>query len=173
MKFCTNHGIPTHGMKHELCVLIEQFLKTGAVPQKKTSYKKAASFQKTVPLTLDTPVDESYRCNEETRAFFKSVIGPHFHFTAHLQAYIKANRERGLTYGSLAKEWQAEFERRKDKNYKAPIMKTWEYNQFTRDFLGDRSNKGKSIKDAASAWKKIRTNNGPRTYMEYRKKFAS
>lgn len=171
MKFCASHDIPTHGMKHELCVRIEQFLKTGTVPKKKPSNKPAFSFQRTGPLTLSTPVDETYRCNEETREFFKSIIGSHFHFTAHLQAYIKANRDRGLTYSNLAEEWQAEFERRKDKNYKAPIMKTWEYNQFTRDFLDDKQNKGKSIKDAATAWKKIRTNKGPRTYKEYKKKF--
>ncbi|GAA4462955.1 hypothetical protein GCM10023189_40320 [Nibrella saemangeumensis] len=171
IKFCATHGIPVSGMKHELYERIEEFLRTGKVKKEKLARKIAAATIRTSPLTLDTLVNETYRCNNETRNFFKSVIGAHFHFTAHLQAFLKANRDCGLTYGDLAKEWEAEYERRKDKSYKAPIMKTWEYNQFTRDYLADTSNKGKGIKEAAAAWKKIRANKGPRTYEEFKKLF--
>jgi hypothetical protein len=46
-----------------------------------------------------------------------AVIGPHFHFTVHLQRFRRARAEQTLTYGDLAREWIAEFERRKDKSY--------------------------------------------------------
>jgi hypothetical protein len=121
---------------------------------------------------MTTPVTDCYRCSAETRAFFKSVIGDHFHFTAHLQQYRRQKqRERApLTYGELVHEWLAEQERRKDPNYRSAISPSWQYNQFVRDFMADRErNAGKTMSDAARAWNRLRVHRGPHTYDEYRR----
>jgi SAP domain-containing protein/uncharacterized protein DUF6434 len=172
-RFCGKHGIQQTGQKLDLYNRIYHFLDTGFISKKIAATKKQVTAKSLPELTIKSVVDHHYRCNNITRQFFQSVIGPHFHFTAHLQAYLKANREKGLTYGDLVKEWAAEYERRKDKRYKAPIHASWEYNQFTRDYLSDVQNQNRSISASAEAWKKIRLNNGPRTYQEYKKLFKT
>jgi len=99
------------------------------------------------------------------RAHSLCRIGAHFHFTAHLQRFRKARAEQPLTYGDLAREWVAEWERRKDKNHSPVIMHTWEYNTFVRDYMGDKErNAGKTMKDAAAAWNAVRQSSGARDY---------
>jgi hypothetical protein len=170
-KFCRQLGLPTSGQKLDLVARIEMYLTTGTIDKKNQPKKSEKSKTKGKgPITLDSVVTNDYRCNDETRAFFKSVIGDHFHFTAHLQKFRRENKHRTLTYGDLAREWAAEYERRKDKNYKPKIEKTWEYNQFVRDYMADRErNAGKSMRDAAKAWNLVRTHQGPHTYEEYKK----
>ncbi|MEU5633650.1 DUF6434 domain-containing protein [Streptomyces rishiriensis] len=169
--FCRANGLASSGQKHELILRVEAFL-TGAGPKPEASPARTrpARAPRTGPITPDTPVGEDFRCNAETRAFFKSVIGDHFHFTAHIQRYRRERQRAGtpLTYGDLAREWVAEHERRKEKGYQSVIAPTWQYNQFVRDFLADKPrNTGKGIGDAATAWKTIREERGPHTYAEY------
>ena len=62
----------------------------------------------------------------------------------------------------------AEYERRKDKSYKPKIERTWQYNQFVREFIADKPrNAGKSIRDAAREWTILRKGEEPHTYAEY------
>ena len=66
------------------------------------------------PLRRDSPVI-NYKNDRKTREFFKSQIGPDFHFTYHVNQYRLAND--GLTYGDLIDEWVAERDRRENKSY--------------------------------------------------------
>jgi hypothetical protein len=170
--FCRQHGLAASGQKHELVARIEAFLKTGrrdaaARPRPRT---KSAAAIRTDPLTLDTVVTDNFKCDAETRAFFKSAIGDHFHFTAHLQQFRREQQRNGvrLTYGDLVREWLAEHERRKDPKYKSTIARYWQYNQFVRDFMADKPrNAGKGISEAARAWNITRAHSGPHNYAEY------
>jgi hypothetical protein len=172
VSFCRDHDLDPSGQKLELVDRIEGFLKTGRVkskPAKAASSSKPAKTRRG-PIRLDTPVTKQFKCDAETRAFFKSAIGEHFHFTAHVQQFRRERQRKGLplTYGDLVREWQAEYERRKDPNYKSKVLSSWEYNRFVRDFMTDKKrNAGKGISEAAKAWNTIRVRRGKRTYHEY------
>ncbi len=173
--FCRSQGLPASGQKQELVARIEEFLKTGRrdpAPTKARARKKSAAAARSGPITLDTVVGDDFKCDAETRDFFKSVIGDHFHFTAHLQQFRRERQRKGvrLTYGDLVQEWLAERERRKDPNYKSKIGRYWQYNQFVRDFMADKQrNAGKGMSEAARAWNIIRAHSGPHNYEEYRR----
>ena len=171
VEFCRSHGLSTRGPKLDLVGRIESFLDTGTVeaapPRRRTGRTPPP---REGPLTLSTPVTERFQCDAETRAFFKSVIGDHFHFTAHLPRFRREALKdgRSLTYGDLVQEWLDDRERRKDPDYEPYIAPTWEYNRFVRDYMKDKTrNADKGIPDAAKAWNAIRTHKGPRTYAEY------
>jgi hypothetical protein len=167
--YCRAAGLPSGGQKHEVIERVRAHL-TGqaqppSTPRRVRQTKQAPAPAGTRQLTLETPVGPDYKCDAETRAFFASVIGPHFHFTAHLQRFRRNHAGAPLTYGDLARAWVAEFERRKDKNYKPALMATWEYNNFVRAYLADKPrNAGKTMKDAAAAWNLVRQSCGPRDY---------
>jgi hypothetical protein len=110
----------------------------------------------------------NFKSDQRTREFFESVIGPHFHFTAHLNQFMRGRHN--LTYDDLVQEWLAERERRKDRSYKPAIMKSCEYNQYIRDFFEDPPNRGKSLKDAITSWNKTKRQPGRRRYSSRPKK---
>jgi hypothetical protein len=66
----------------------------------------------------------------------------------------------GLTYGDLVNEWVDERERRRGKDYEAPIAEHGRYNRFIRDYFADKDNKGKTMQDAAISWNAIRDLSG-------------
>ena len=165
--FCRASGLTTAGHKHEVIERVRRHLQHRAQPalQKVAPVQKKKTVSAVRKFGLDEPIGLDYKCDAETRAFFESVIGPHFHFTAHLQRFRKARVDQALTYGDLAREWVAEYERRKDKNYTSTLMHTWEYNTFVREYMRDKErNAGKTMKDAAAAWNLVRQSCGPRDY---------
>lgn len=169
--FSQRHGLSTSGQKLDIIRRIEFFLKTGKTAAKPEQPRKRSKASARVgPITMQRKVTDDFKCDKETRKFFKSMIGDHFHFTAHLQQFRRDKQSKGipLTYGDLVREWLADRERRKDKNYKSPLQRTWEYNRFVRDFMADKTrNTGKGIATAARAWNLVRVHNGPRSYVEY------
>jgi hypothetical protein len=174
--FCRAAGLDNSGQKHEVIERVRAHLQgrprpvvrgTPAAPMNSVKPAKlaAAGIAGGRKFGLDEQIGSNYKCDAETRAYFESVIGPHFHFTAHLQRFRRTHVGEPLTYGDLAREWCAEFERRKDKNYTPAIMHTWEYNTFVRDYMRDKPrNAGKTMKDAAQAWNDVRQSCGPRDY---------
>lgn len=161
--FCVEHGILSTGRKLAILARVAEFLRTGeARPRRERSEKPAARTRDSdAPLTLDTPV-VTFKSDSETREFFESQIGSHFHFTAHLNKFWR--HRDGLTYGDLVREWVAEHERRKDKAYKPPIMQSCEYNQYIRDYFADPRNEGRAFSDAVRSWNSTKTKPGDRKY---------
>ena len=117
-------------------------------------------------MTRDTPVVH-YKSDAKTREFFKSLIGPEFHFTYYVNQFRLAND--GLTYGDLVDKWIAERDRRRSDGYSAPIAAHGKYNRFIRDFFADPSNRGKSLGDAAAAWNAIKNSRGDQRYKPRKK----
>ena len=161
--FCKKHKIYTSGAKADLTKRIKSFLEKGIVENvvKNKSYKNRDSDK---DIRLDTKVI-NYKNDLKTRFFFKKHIGNHFHFTAHLMKFIKNKHETGkeITYEDLIKEWKDEYKRKQNPDYKTKIGKTFEYNQFIRDFF--TNNKGKKLSDAIRAWKKIKSEPGSNKYL--------
>src|SRR5690625_7579500 len=126
--------------------------------RKRSSTSKKVVFEK---LSFDTVITENYRCSQEVRAFFKSII-PKFHFSTYIQNYLKENV--GKTYRDVVDAWYEEEERKKDPSYKKQIGSQFEYNQFTRDYFADPKNKGKKRGDAIKAWNEIKALPGSNKY---------
>jgi hypothetical protein len=161
VRFARQLGLPTHGYKPELSARIEQRLQgisESTQPQRKQSKGPRDSER---PLRRDTPVI-NYKSDDKTRAFFKSVIGPDFHFTYLMNQYRLAHDN--LTYGDLVDVWVAERDRRRNPDYKPALAEHGKYNRFIRDFFNDERNKGKSLGDAAKSWNAIKNKRGDPRY---------
>ena len=158
--FARRLGLPIHGYKPELSQRIERRLR-GLPDQTNPKRKKSKVRDSDRPLRRDTLV-LNYFSDAKTRAFFKSAIGSEFHFTYHLNQYRLART--GLRYGDLIDEWVAEQARRRSPGHTAPIAEHGKWNHFVRDFFADTRNKGKSLSDAARAWKKVKAGRGKHRY---------
>jgi hypothetical protein len=161
IKFARQLGLPTDGSKPELSARIEQRLR-GLPDLPKAQPKHARGPRDSdKPLRRDTLIG-NYTSDEKTRAFFKSQIGPGFHFTYHLNQYRLSHKN--LSYGDLVDEWVAERERRRDSSYQPPIAEQGKYNRFVRDFFADEENQARSLRDAAAAWNAIKDRRGDHRY---------
>lgn len=150
------------GPKQEITDRIAVFLEKGDIqkPSRKTKQSAPKALQE--ELRLETVITEHHRCSQSVRAFFKSVL-PNFHFSTYIQNYFKENS--GKTYRDVVNVWHEEQQRLKDPAYQTEIATQFEYNQFIRGFFADPCNKGKSRKDAASAWNTVKKLPGSNRYI--------
>ena len=163
--FAKRLGLSSHGNKPDLRARIERRLR--GLPDKQSFQQRSTGPRDSgKPLRSETPV-VNYKSDDGTRDFFKLKIGPHFHFTYHLNQYRLANTN--LTYGDLIREWVAEYERRQHPKYRAPIASHGEYNRYIRDYFSDERNKGKSLRDAAASWNAAKRGRGDRRYRRQEK----
>lgn len=161
--FCKEHNLSTTGKKEELANRIILYLKTGEVKKSIRKTKKIRSNSVPVSdLSFDTVITENHKCSQSVRGFFKSVVGPKFHFSTALQNYFKSNV--GKTYRDVVSFWEEEQERKLDPSYKTEIGSSFEYNQFMRDYYADGANKGKPREQAIAAWKEIKKYPGANKY---------
>ncbi|MFJ7747932.1 DUF6434 domain-containing protein [Peribacillus sp. NPDC097295] len=162
-QFCRENGISAVGSKIELSTRIESFLETGEIKKPlRISIEHPNTHTQQRKLSLDTIIMKHHRCSQDVRAFFKTAIGPTFHFSTHIQTYFKNNV--GKTYRDVVDAWYIEEERKKEPGYKKKISPQFEYNQFVRDFFSDPNNKGKSRKDAIEFWNIIKQLPGNNIY---------
>jgi hypothetical protein len=158
--FARQLGLPTHGHKPELVRRIERRLR-GLPDESERTRKPDEPRDSDKRLRRSTAV-VNYKSDARTRAFFESQIGPHFHFTYQLNQY-RMSRDN-VTYGDLVDEWAAEYGRRKQPGYSAPIASQGEYNRYIRDFFADEQNKGQSFRDAVASWNVAKRARGDRRY---------
>jgi hypothetical protein len=158
VKFCREVSISSGGGKIEIANRISKFLKTGEIPKIKT--KKTKRIIQKIPKSINDVIPEEYTSSQLFREYFKSIIGPHFHFTAYMMKFIKEHPK--ITFKEYVDEWQTEYGRRKDAKYKSKIMKSCEYNQYIRDFFKD--NPEKTLREAIKYWKIKKTKRGDNKY---------
>lgn len=159
--FCKNHGLSPTGSKEEITERIDEFLRTGTII--KPTRTLSRQNDKNIELSLETVINENHRCSQEVRAFFKSIIGPTFHFSTYIQKFFKENI--GKTYREAVEAWYEEEERKKDPSYQTKIGSQFEYNQFFRDYFSDPENKGRKRQDAIDAWNQIKKQPGSNKYV--------
>jgi hypothetical protein len=96
----------------------------------------------------------SYKNDVRTRAFFKLLIGPHFHFTAFGIDWLNERWQAGNppTYQEFANYWVSEVEKRKDK--RPEPKKEWAYINFLQQ--AQRLMFHASKEELLAAWKKMR-----------------
>ena len=155
--FCRKMGISLTGPKADVVSRVEKYLATGEIGGGKASSRSkpvpGTRQEGQAPLSLDTLIPQNYTSNQQTRAFFESVIGPKFHFTIRLMKFCKENP--GKTYRDAVNEWHAERAEKKSGHKDLQISLACEYNRFVRDYLA--THEGKTIRDAAEAWNTHKT----------------
>jgi SAP domain-containing new25/Domain of unknown function (DUF6434) len=158
--FAKRLGLSSHGNKPDLSARIERRLRR--LPDEQSLQQRPTGPRDSDKTLRPETRVVNYKSDDGTRAFFERNIGPHFHFTYHLNQYRLANRN--LTYGDLIREWVAEYERRQDPKYRAPIASHGEYNRYIRDYFSDERNKGKTLRDAVASWNAAKRGRGDRRY---------
>ena len=163
--FAKRLGLSSHGNKPDLSARIERRLR--GPPDKQSLQQRSTGPRDSDKTLRPETLVVNYKSDDGTRDFFKRNIGPHFHFTYHLNQYRLANTN--LTYGDLIREWVAEYARRQDPKYRAPIASHGEYNRYIRDYFSDERNKGKSLRDAVASWNAAKRGRGDRRYRKQEK----
>jgi hypothetical protein len=158
--FCRKNDITATGSKIELSMRIEHLLSTGEkkIEVKKNRRKYSSHMKDSEELSVNTVITKEYTNNEKNRKFFKSVIGPQFHFTTRFMNFCKNNS--GKTYQDAIDEWYVEQKEKKEGKFKIEIAPQFEYNKFIQDFYIKPENKGKKLKDAIEAWQKSKRERG-------------
>lgn len=158
--FCRKNGISATGSKLEISARIEHFLKTGEKTfefntKPKRNYPSRVEAEE---LSVNTVITKGYTNNEKNRSFFKSIIGPEFHFSTRFMNFCKNNV--GKTYQDAIDEWHLEQKEKKAGNYKTEIGPQFEYNKFIRSFYENPANKGKKLNEAIETWQKSKRERG-------------
>lgn len=164
--FCRDIGMSASGSKIDITERITHYLKTGQRLRvtRTVSTPKRSSYSPTKSsgsMNLETLIEPGFKCTQEHREFFKSVIGPKFHFSVDLQNFIKENA--GKTYKDVVDHYYKLQEDKKN-GKRSTISRQFEYNTFIRDYYDDPTNKGNSLKEAISAWKEVRSQRGDNVY---------
>jgi hypothetical protein len=158
--FCRNNGIGANGSKMAISERIERFLRSGEKELKSRKKPARRTFRAADEevLSVNTIIPKDYTNNEKNRQFFKSIIGPQFHFTVRFMNFCKNNA--GKTFQDAIDEWYAEQKEKKEGKYKTVIGPQFEYNRFIRDFYCKPENKGKKLKEAIAAWEESKRARG-------------
>jgi len=150
---CKQLNLPFSGVKNTLIQRIVHFLDTGEIAEEKkfpeiSKAKKGSSY----PLHPETLIlHGNYKNDAATRAFMKTLVGNHFHFTALGIDWIKDRWNAGNppSYREFADFWQQQYQANKQK--KPPPKKEWAYIRFTQNYLSKKPTA--SHKEIIAAWK--------------------
>jgi hypothetical protein len=159
---CRILGLPDSGKKGELIEKIMMFIRTGktmslpTIPDQSRARHHAPQDLRPNALMLYG----SYKNDAVTRAFFKTLIGSHFHYTAFGVDWLNDRWIAGKppTYQEFADYWIAESERRKKKR-KEP-KKEWRFINFMQEMQITHPTASKD--DMMAAWKTAQAQNAQR-----------
>jgi hypothetical protein len=134
---CINLNLSHSGMKLDRIRRILAFIEKGEVIKTKALPSISKAKKKEIyPLAPTTRIlSGNYKNDLKTRLFMKKLVGPHFHFTAFGQDWMRKRWMAGdpPTYAEFAVYWQKEYESRKNK--KATPKQEWAYLNFIQRYL--------------------------------------
>ena len=154
---CKQLGLPFSGIKGILIHRILHFLKTGELA-KTQNFPEASKAKKGInyPLLPETLIlYGSCKNNAAVRAFMKTLVGDHFHFTACGIDWIKERWMSGdpPSFQGFADFWQWQHQANKKK--KPTPKDEWRYIRFTQDYISKKP--AASHKETIEAWKQEQT----------------
>ncbi len=161
---CRILGLPEAGKKAELIEKIMLFIRTGKTMTLPTiPAQSRATLRRGHPATLHPNalmLYGLYKNDAATRTFFKTLIGPYFHYTAFGIDWINDRWMAGKppTYQEFADYWVAEYERRK-KTPEDP-KKEWRYINFMQEMQITHPTASKD--EMMAAWKTAQAQNAHR-----------
>lgn len=159
---CRILGLPETGKKTELIDKIIMFIRTGAImalPKiPDSSRTKQYPPQPLHPTAL--MLYGSYKNDAVTRAFFKTLIGSQFHYTAFGIDWLNERWVEGKppTYQEFADYWIAENKRRK--THPEDPKKEWRFINFMQEMQMTHPHASKD--DMMEAWKTAQAQNAKR-----------
>ena len=159
IEFCRKEGLQATGGKIEITDRIAHYLKTGERLVSKKTHISSTSYTGSIGvITLDSRIENNFKCTEKHRAFFKEQIGIGFKFNVAFQKWLKENT--GKTYQDAV---DAYYKIQKiNQTKRTTIDKQFEYNTYIRDFFDD--NKGRTLREAIACWKYKRSLPGHNKY---------
>lgn len=165
-KLCHERNLPTYGTKAELAHYLTLYLNdvspSKIIPIRKNQ-PRSSSTQK---LTLDTKlIGDGFKFNKTARTFFENYYHVNkFSFTKTM-ATIKrrVEAENNTTYS--IRDLISELEKA-SRIIETPEERTYEWNQFVKDFNKDPASKQfhSRMKVAAILWKVVRDSRLPKMY---------
>ena len=147
-EFCRKEGLKISGSKNQLEERIIYYLDTGKSLENTQPFKNKNRNpdNNSTPqeITLDSKLEENFKCSEDKREFFEKEIGKGFSFKVKFQKWLKENPDK--TYEDAINAYH-ELQNSKEKT---KIDKQFQYNQYIRDFFED--NEDETLKDAIKCW---------------------
>ena len=154
---CEGLRLPKAGVKISLISRIMTFLTTGDIVLEPEipAASRAQKGETIIPAPKAKMLFGAYKNDAVTRAFFKKIIGEHFHYTAFGVDWLKERWLMGKppTFGEFAKFWQEETLARK-KN-KAPLKKEWALLNFVLAYI--KKFPQAEREEVTTAWKQERS----------------
>lgn len=130
-------ALSLQGKKIELIRRILHFLKTGEKATTPRFPKISCGKPEKIRILKPDAVmlKGVYKNDLQTRLFFKTLIGDHFHFTAYGIDWLNEQWMQGTppTYQAFAEMWQEIYERQKTDPL--PAKEEWAYINFIKQFL--------------------------------------
>jgi hypothetical protein len=154
---CKANNLPATGSKENLVQYICDFIENKKIIKIKPEPKKKDNHF--VP-ELDKIITANYSNDETHRRFFTKEIGAHFKYNVPFINWMNENKGR-KTYKEAIEIWHKIVSDKKS-GKKFDIMKSCEYNQYTRDFFED--NPKLSREDCIKCWKYKKSQTGKHKY---------
>ena len=166
-KVCSELGLSSHGTKAELQERIQIFLKTG---QKNSHLNRLEKNRKRLSKSLSSIslttrlIPDGFKFNHVSRQFFADYFGvKKFSFTKEMAQALRAAEKRSdtdMTVKNLIKVYKTTQSQKRKGIFKseAPEEKTYQWNQFVKDFSKDPKTAKfpNRLKVAAKLWKQVR-----------------
>ncbi|MCC2252734.1 SAP domain-containing protein [Virgibacillus sp. AGTR] len=172
-RICIDCKIPSHGTKAELESKIKNYLsgkKVGDNRQKVSNIRKGVRSTKITVATKLIP--EGFKFNQTAREFFANYYNvPKFKFTKEMASALREAERQGdlnMTVGDLIKIYEKGKNGEENHSIISPEEKTYQWNNFVRDFNKDTRTQcmKNKMKIAAFLWNYVKTNPGPKEYNE-------
>ncbi len=176
IKFCRQYGLPTTGTKAELTTYLRLFLNGQPASTIKPMGKRKPHTSRSLTaneITLETKlIDPRFFFNDEARQFFANYYGlNHFSFNKEM-AVIRRNairqQDETLTVHDLIVKLNqlSKHPELKKQLIKTPEEKTYQWNQFVKDFFSDpQSHQFKQpLKIAGILWQRVKKQPGTKKY---------
>jgi hypothetical protein len=156
-RFCEGLGLQSKGKKIVLITRMLTFIETGEVVREpKIPAASCAPRGEKADLRANAKMLYGrFKNDAATRAFFKALIGEHFHYTVFGLDWLQERWLAGKppTYGEFATFWQQEYLARKKS--KGEMKKEWALLHFVAAFLKKYPNAERE--EVVIAWKQERS----------------
>lgn len=170
-QICKAHNLSAYGIKVELEQRIKSFLIGKEVADIRKNHFRER--QKVTPkkLTLETKlIPEGFKFNKQARDFFKEYYKVStFSFTKQMAAALRAAEQKAdysMTVADLIHIYEAGVNSETREKISIAADKTYQWNNFVKDFHKDERTKGmqNKLKVVSRLWQQVKYNPGPKVY---------
>lgn len=129
--------LKTNSSKFVVLDRIAHFLDTGetSFPGDQKPVKKSRFDWYSEELTKNTVITDNYKNSQNVRRFFRNEIGASFKFNIAFMEWMETNVGKTLSDACVA--YSEIRNQEKTPGYQTDIKRHNQFNQYTRDFLGD------------------------------------